>query len=135
MFYEDDYRPRTLGIRDKQILYRNANGRCQNPGCKKKIDFDEMEVGHKTAYSRGGSTTFKNSVCLCHRCNKLQGTDSWTKFLKKQGLTIEEDPKKKVKRYLEQLNVQELKQIATKRRVIVRGSTVDDGWDTEVGWI
>lgn len=130
MFYDDDYRPRTLGIRDKQILYRNASGHCQNPGCKKKIDFDEMQVGHKTAWSRGGSTTLKNSVCLCYRCNKLQGTDSWATFLKKQGLTVEEDPKKKIKSFLVQLSVSELKTLAGNRNLKVSGSTVDDGWDT-----
>jgi hypothetical protein len=26
---------RTLGIRDKQILYRNAKGKCENPACNK----------------------------------------------------------------------------------------------------
>jgi len=83
---------RTLGIRDKQILYRNANKRCQNHKCLRKIDFDEMQVGHKKAYSKGSKTNLKNSVCLCWRCNKLQGTDSWDKFLKKQGI------KKKVKK-------------------------------------
>ena len=62
---------RTLGIRDKQILYRNAKGKCQNPACGRKIEFDEMQVGHKTAWSKGGRTTLKNLVCLCYRCNKL----------------------------------------------------------------
>ncbi len=84
---------RTLGIRDKQILYRNANKRCENPACKKEIDFDEMQTGHKTAYSKNGKTTLKNSVCLCYRCNKLQGTDSWETFLRKQGIKL----KKKLK--------------------------------------
>lgn len=78
---------RTLGIRDKQILYRRANGRCENPSCGKKIDFDEMESGHKNAASKGGSATLRNSVCLCARCNKLQGTDSWATFMRKQGQT------------------------------------------------
>jgi hypothetical protein len=77
---------RTLGIRDKQLLYRKAKGRCENPACNKKIEFDEMEVGHKKAHSKGGRTTYENSVCLCHRCNKLQGTDDWATFLKKYGV-------------------------------------------------
>jgi hypothetical protein len=45
-----------------------------------------MQVGHKTAWSRSRSTTLRNSVCLCYRCNKLQGTDSWAVFMKKQGV-------------------------------------------------
>ena len=92
---------RNIGIRDKQILYRNAKGRCQNPACKKKIEFDEMQTGHKTAYSKGGGTTLNNSVCLCYRCNKLQGTDSWEKFLRKQGINLEKkktDRKRKPKK-------------------------------------
>ena len=30
---------RSLGIRGKKILYRNAKGKCENPTCKKKIEF------------------------------------------------------------------------------------------------
>ncbi len=119
IFFDDglDSR-RTIGLRDKQILYRNAKGRCQNPACNKKIDFDEMQVGHKTAWSRGGSTTLRNSVCLCYRCNKLQGTDSWAVFMKKQGI---EDPKTKVKQSLENLTLQQLKLLASKHHVKVTG--------------
>jgi len=114
---------RSLGIRDKQILYRNANGRCDNPKCGKKIEFDEMQVGHRTAWSRGGSTTLRNSVCLCYRCNKLQGTDGWAIFLKKQGI---EDPKVKVKEALEDLTVPQLKQLAVKHHLKVSGR-VEEG--------
>ena len=74
---------RTLGIRDKQILYRRAKGRCE--ACCRKIDFDEMYSGHKNAASKGGSATLRNSICICARCNKLQRTDSWATFMKKMG--------------------------------------------------
>jgi len=121
---------RTIGIRDKQILYRNAKGRCQNPACRKKIDFDEMQVGHKTAWSKQGRTTLANSICLCYRCNKLQGTDSWATFLKKQGV---EDPKAKkmrsVKQSLEALSVSQLKSLAKKHHLEVKGEIVED-WST-----
>lgn len=76
---------RSLSSRDKQILYMHSKGKCQNPYCKRKIAYPEMQVGHKKAYSKGGSTTLSNSICLCYTCNKLQGTDSWEKFLKKQA--------------------------------------------------
>ncbi len=74
---------RTLGIRDKQILYHRAKGKCEC--CSRKIEFSEMQTGHKTAASKGGSATLRNSVCLCYKCNKLQGTDSWATFIKKMG--------------------------------------------------
>ncbi len=72
---------RTLSIRDRQILYRRAKGRCE--ACGRKIEFDEMQVGHRRAYSKGGATTLANAVCLCYRCNKLQGTDSFETLKKK----------------------------------------------------
>lgn len=79
---------RTLGIRDRQILYRKAKMRCENPTCRKKIEFDEMQAGHKFAASKGGTITVKTAKCLCYRCNKLQGTDSWDTFLRKQGINV-----------------------------------------------
>lgn len=114
---------RSLGLRDRQILYRNAKGRCQNPACGRKIEFDEMQVGHKTAWSKGGGTSFSNCLCLCYRCNKLQGTDSWAVFMKKQGV---EDPKTRVKHELENLTVAQLKALAARLRVKVAGS-VEEG--------
>lgn len=114
---------RSLGERDKKILFRNAKGRCQNPACNKKIGYEVMEVGHKTAWAKGGKTTFKNSVCLCHQCNHEQGDDSWAVFMKKQGI---EDPKTKVKQSLENLTLQQLKLLAAKHHVKVTGYVEED---------
>ena len=84
MFWDDEKKEkRSLGIRDKKILYERANHKCEC--CEKKIEFSEMVVGHKRAYSKGGATSLKNTVCLCYKCNNLQGTDSWDIFLKKLG--------------------------------------------------
>jgi hypothetical protein len=74
---------RTLGIRDKQILYHRAKKKCE--ACGRKIDFSEMHAGHKNAASKGGGATLRNSVCICARCNKLQGADSWATFMNKMG--------------------------------------------------
>lgn len=87
---------RTLGIRDKQILYRRAKRKCE--ACGKKIDFDEMQVGHKRAYSKGGTTTLENSACLCYRCNKLQGTGSLATLKKKLAGTYGKRTKKTAKK-------------------------------------
>ena len=122
MFSDDRDSKRTIGIRDKQILYRNANKKCQNPACGKKIDFDEMQVGHKTAWSRGGRTTLSNSVCLCYRCNKLQGRDSWATFLKKQGVV---DKKTQLKKPLQSLTLSQLKDLALKHSIKVTGELVE----------
>ncbi|OGJ19910.1 hypothetical protein A3K73_08130 [Candidatus Pacearchaeota archaeon RBG_13_36_9] len=112
---------RTLGIRDKQILYRKANKKCENPACGEEIEFDEMEVGHKKAWSRGGKTTMENSLCLCHRCNKLQGTDSWEVFMKKQGVVTSEA---KMYKILENLSLSQLKSLAKKHNIKIKGKIV-----------
>jgi 5-methylcytosine-specific restriction endonuclease McrA len=93
---EPKNRKRTLGIRDRQILYRRANGKCE--ACGKKIEFDEMQVGHIKAYSKGGATTLANSACLCYRCNKLQGTDSLETLKKKLSGTYGKKSKKEPKK-------------------------------------
>jgi hypothetical protein len=119
---------RTLGIRDKQILYRNSKKRCQNPACGKRIEFDEMQVGHKQAWSKGGKTTLKNSVCLCYRCNKLQGRDSWAVFLRKQGV---KDKRAEMKTSLESLNMQQLELLAKRHNIKVKGKTEEYLFHTE----
>ena len=75
---------RSLGIRDRKILYEDrAKGKCQH--CGGKILFSEIHVGHKTAYSKGGSTSFRNVLALCYGCNNKQGTDSYTAYCRKTG--------------------------------------------------
>src|SRR2546422_4821126 len=87
--WDDEPARRSLGIREKQILYDRSSHKCEN--CKRDIEFSDMQVGHKTAYSRGGGTTLRNSVALCYGCNKKQGTDSWEVFQRKQGKTVAVD--------------------------------------------
>ena len=120
MWDEPRKRKRTLGIRDRQILWERAKHRCE--ACGKKIDYTEMLVGHKTAYSKGGSTTLRNSACLCYRCNKLQGTDSWSTFIKKLGKA---SPSNEARAILKSLTVPQLKQLAKKHKITVKGKKVE----------
>jgi hypothetical protein len=131
-FDEERDPKRTLGIRDKQILWERANHKCENPKCKYhkiEISFVEMMPGHKKAWANGGRTTLANSVCLCFKCNKLQGKDSWEVFLKKQGWI---DPKVKVKvkvkEILETYTIAQLKLLASKHHIRLSSRTVDGGW-------
>jgi 5-methylcytosine-specific restriction endonuclease McrA len=84
-FLDDcDKKPkRTLGERDKKLLYLRANKKCDN--CGKQLEYHEMQVGHRKAYSKGGSITLANALCLCYGCNNLQGTRSWSEFQKAQN--------------------------------------------------
>jgi hypothetical protein len=132
---EDSRDPkRTLGIRDKQILWERAKHKCENPAHGKTISFIEMQPGHKKAWSKGGKTTLANSVCLCYKCNKLQGNDSWEVFLKKQGVQSPEmkakQDKQQVKNKLSDLTLQQLKLLATKHNVKVLGSVEENLFST-----
>lgn len=116
-----DFDPkRSLTPRERQFLYENAKGRCENPVCKKKITFFEMQVGHKIAHSKNGRTTLKNSVCLCYKCNHDQGTDSWDVFLKKRGVQTPEmkakQDKEQIKQKLTGLTLPQLKLLAAKHK-------------------
>lgn len=118
---------RTLSSKEKQTLYLNAKKRCEN--CGKKIDFFDMVVGHKNkVYSLAGRTTFANSLCLCHSCNKSQGTDSWETFQKKQGKL---DSRTIMKKSLQSLSITQLKTLALKHNVTVEGSLVYDFFETK----
>jgi len=115
--WDDESVKRTLGIRDKKILWERAGHKCE--ACGKELDFTEMQVGHKTAASKGGRATLRNCVCLCYRCNNLQGTDSWNTFLKKMG---KEPEGAKTKEILKGLSIQKFKFLAQKYNVKVKGS-------------
>lgn len=132
MFFDDGPpRKRSLGKNDRDILYINAKKRCENPACGTKLEYHQMQVGHKTAYSKGGATTLKNSVCLCYGCNKLQGTDSWAVFLRKQNVVDPVKAKREtVKQRLQALTITQLKSLATKHGIKVQGRVEEDWFET-----
>jgi hypothetical protein len=120
--WEDDTRRRSLGIREKKILYERAGHKCE--ACQKEIDFLEMQVGHKKAHAKGGNATLKNTVCICYKCNNLMGTDSWVIFLKKIGkapVRIE------VKKPLQKLTLPQLKFLVKRYGIKVKGR-IEEGF-------
>lgn len=120
---DDEPARRSLGIREKQILYDRSQHKCEN--CGRSIEFSDMQVGHKTAYSKGGGTTLRNSVALCYGCNKKQGTDGWEAFQRKQGKTVAAD---NLKGILSKLSIKELKYIATKHGIRPKSRRVGGGF-------
>jgi hypothetical protein len=124
LWADDEPTRRTLGIREKKILYERAGHKCEF--CQKSIDFLEMQVGHKTAASKGGNATLKNCVSLCYKCNNLMGTDSWNTFLRKMGKQTPNSTKKTLK----EMPIAKLKFLAKKLGVKVRGRTEESFFDT-----
>ncbi|HXV46894.1 MAG TPA: HNH endonuclease [Nitrososphaera sp.] len=125
-FSDDEAVRRTFSKLDRQRLLERAGRKCEN--CGVPLDSGDMEVGHKTAWSRGGTTTFRNSWCLCHSCNRKQGTDSKSTFQRKLG---KESPSAKTKNGLNSLSMGQLRYLAKKHGVNVKGRIADDwGFDT-----
>lgn len=84
--YQEKKEKRTLGERDRKILYDLIKHKCEN--CGIHLEYKQMMSGHKKAYSKNGKTNLANSVGLCWSCNNLQGKDSWETFRKKQNKPI-----------------------------------------------
>ncbi len=124
MWEDDEPVRRTLGIREKKILYERADHKCEH--CEKPIDFLEMQVGHKTAASKGGNATLSNTVCLCYKCNNLMGTDNWNTFRNKMG----KQATNSVKKNLKTLPLPKLKFLAKKYGIKVRGRTEESLFET-----
>jgi hypothetical protein len=79
-------RARILGVDNEHINARTVFERdawkCQRLGCGKTTSLDlprthhaRAVLGHINALAAGGSHTYGNVVCLCHRCNSEDGVN------------------------------------------------------------
>lgn len=73
---------RTFGLNVKQVLWHRNKPyggkiRCPNPSanpnCLGRMTFEECQVDHRTAHSRGGATELSNAQLLCPSCNRRKG--------------------------------------------------------------
>jgi len=82
---EDDDRDgrRSLTMSEKKANWSVRPHKCE--ACGKRLDFTEVQFGHKQAWSKRGRTTRGNTVILCCRCNNMQSTHSFAWLLKALG--------------------------------------------------
>jgi 5-methylcytosine-specific restriction endonuclease McrA len=52
-------------------IYSRDQNRCQY--CGRQFPRSELNLDHVVPRSRGGTSTWENVVCSCHRCNRLKG--------------------------------------------------------------
>jgi 5-methylcytosine-specific restriction endonuclease McrA len=52
-------------------IYSRDQNRCQY--CGRQFPRVELNLDHVVPRSRGGTSTWENVVCSCHRCNRLKG--------------------------------------------------------------
>ncbi len=51
----------------KELIYKNADGRCEL--CGRKILLDDMTLDHIKPLSMGGVDNVENLACACEPCN------------------------------------------------------------------
>jgi 5-methylcytosine-specific restriction endonuclease McrA len=58
----------------RRILWNTTDDRCcQNPKCKKRLDWDDFTIDHIDPYSKGGRTLLENAALMCRSCNSAKG--------------------------------------------------------------
>jgi 5-methylcytosine-specific restriction endonuclease McrA len=56
----------------KKVLFNRDNWQCQY--CGIKLEWSSITIDHITPRCRGGTTTWKNCVASCKRCNSKKGS-------------------------------------------------------------
>lgn len=80
--------PRQRTLYSKRMVFVRDNYTCQY--CSRKLRVSEATLDHVVPTSKGGRSTFKNTVCACESCNMKKGDKS----LKGCGLKLLREPKR-----------------------------------------
>jgi len=68
---------RFFSAEDRKSLFnsleKGSGGKRKCPICGKEFGFDEFEVDHIKAWSKGGQTKLSNAQIMCSRCNEEKG--------------------------------------------------------------
>jgi len=126
LFWDEEEKRPTPTKTLKKMVYERDKGRCRI--CGAKVDPFNFEIGHDKAHSKGGKLTLKNAILLCPTCNRSMQTLSLKQVRKKLGLP--ETPEDRSKKLLQKLSLRELKYLAQKHRIKVKGR-VFEAWFSE----
>lgn len=85
-FFEEPRRRKSFGKREKELLFKDQNGKCMYCG-KKEREATYFEIDHKTPMARDGSDSISNLQLLCGPCNKRKGAQTDGQFRKAFKLT------------------------------------------------
>ncbi len=106
----------------RRRVWERDKGICQI--CMKPVTDYDWALGHDKARSKGGQWTYSNTFVAHTSCNSSQGTLSLRQVHRVVGLTR---PGNVVRKALKDLSVIQLRSLASKKGVKVRGS-VSEGW-------
>lgn len=117
----------------KFYMKGKPEGKCYCCGTE-TISFTNFEVGHNKAVAKGGSDSIDNLRPICRTCNSSMGTKSIESFKKKyfpsEKDKEEEKIKQSLKRSLDTITLKQLKSLAEKHHIKVKGSIVEDLLDS-----
>lgn len=98
------------------------------------ISFTNFEMGHNKAVAKGGSNSVDNLRPICRTCNSSMQKQSIESFKKKYFPTEKDKQEKQLKQSLKQsldtLTIKQLKSLAEKYNIKVKGKIVEDSWDS-----
>ncbi|MFC1983622.1 HNH endonuclease [Chloroflexota bacterium] len=110
----------------KYIGATKAEGKCYV--CGRTIHISSFECGHDKAVAKGGQNNISNLRPICKTCNTSMSTTSIETFKAKHF----DKPKPNLKSSLNALTVKQLKILADKHHIKVKGQVIDDWLDSHV---
>ena len=78
--------PNRAPVYSKRMVYIRDNYTCQY--CRKQLTTSNATIDHVVPRSKGGRSTFLNTVCACESCN----TKKADKTLKESGMRLIKEP-------------------------------------------
>lgn len=112
----------------KRLVFSRDKGRCRL--CGHEVDPFDFDVGHNTAFARGGKLTLRNAILLHPKCNR-----SMQKLNLKQAreaLGMPESLEEESKRILKTLGINQLKRLANENYVKLRAKVEHGFWSDTV---
>lgn len=65
---------RIFSQEQRRIIWNNdVTQKCANPGCRRKLSWDDFTVDHMVAHIKGGKTRVENGQLMCRKCNSRKG--------------------------------------------------------------
>ena len=107
----------------KRLVYSRDKGVCRL--CGERVDPFDFDIGHNTAFAKGGKLTYKNAILLHPKCNRSMQKLNLKEARKALGMPESEE--ELAKRVLNTLSMNQLKKLA-KENFIRLKSRVEEGF-------
>jgi hypothetical protein len=123
---DDEPKRRTPPTVLRRLVWDRDQGICQI--CHRRAEPDDWQLAHNRAVVRGGKLTLKNTFVAHPLCNRSMATKTRAELSKTLGI---ESPARKSREVLDKLSMAELKVLAKKHSVKVKGRTEEGLWFRE----